>query len=51
MVKKIIYWLLLVLFLAGAAGAVYIVNVVNTIGSPVLIEKDTLCFSSANLER
>ena len=42
MVKKIIYWLLLVLFLAGAAGAVYIVNVVNTIGSPVLIEKDTL---------
>jgi UPF0755 protein len=42
MVKKIIYWLLLVLFLAGAAGAFYIVNVVNTIGSQVLIEKDTL---------
>lgn len=42
MIKKIIYWVLLVIFLAGAAGAFYVVNVVNTIGSPVLIEKDTL---------
>lgn len=40
--KKIIYWILLAIVLVGLAGAVYIVNVVNTIGSQVLIEKDTL---------
>jgi UPF0755 protein len=42
MMKKIIYWILLVVVLVGIAGAIYIVNVVNTIGSQVLIEKDTL---------
>lgn len=42
MMKKIIYWILLAIVLVGLAGAVYIVNVVNTIGSQVLIEKDTL---------
>lgn len=42
MMKKIIYWILLVIVLVGLAGAIYIVNVVNTIGSQVLIEKDTL---------
>jgi UPF0755 protein len=41
MLKKIIYWVLLILFLIGIAGAVYIVNVVNTLGSPVLITKNT----------
>lgn len=40
--KKIIYWILLVIVLVGLAGAMYIINVVNTIGSQVLIEKDTL---------
>lgn len=42
MVKKIIYWILLVVFLVGVVGAIYIVNVVNTIGSPVLVEEDTI---------
>jgi UPF0755 protein len=42
MMKKIIYWILLIIVLVGLAGAIYIVNVVNTIGSQVLIEKDTL---------
>ena len=41
MMKKIIYWILLIVFLVGVAGAIYIVNLVNTIGSPVLIEEDT----------
>jgi UPF0755 protein len=40
--KKIIYWILLIIFLIGVAGAIYIVNVVNTIGSPVLIKEDTI---------
>ncbi len=40
--KKIIYWILLIMFLIGVAGATYIVNVVNTIGSPVLIKEDTI---------
>jgi len=30
------------MFLIGVAGATYIVNVVNTIGSPVLIKEDTI---------
>ncbi len=42
MMKKIIYWILLIVVLAGIAGAIYIVNVVNTIGSEILIEQDTL---------
>lgn len=42
MVKKIIYWVLLIVFLIGVAGAFYIINVVNTIGSPVLIEEDII---------
>jgi hypothetical protein len=29
--KKIIYWILLIVFLIGVAGAIYIVNIVNTI--------------------
>lgn len=37
MMKKVIYWVLLGVFLAGLAGAIYIVNVVNTLGAPVLI--------------
>lgn len=39
--KKIIYWILLVLFLAGVAGGFYIVNIVNTLGAPVTITQDT----------
>lgn len=42
MMKKIIYWILLIVFLIGVAGAIYIVNVVNTIGAPVLIKEDTI---------
>jgi UPF0755 protein len=42
MMKKIIYWILLIIVVVGLAGAIYIVNVVNTIGSKVVIEKDTL---------
>jgi UPF0755 protein len=42
MIKKIIYWILLILFIMGVAGAIYVVNIVNTIGSPVLIKEDTL---------
>jgi UPF0755 protein len=41
MIKKIIYWILLAVFLAGIAGAFYIVNIVNTLGAPVTITKDT----------
>lgn len=40
--KKIIYWILLIIFLIGVAGAIYIVNVVNTIGAPVLVKEDTI---------
>ena len=40
--KKFIYWVLLIMVLVSIAGALYIINVVNTIGSQVLIEKDTL---------
>jgi UPF0755 protein len=39
MIKKIIYWVLLVIFIIGIAGAVYIVNVVNTLGTPVTIQE------------
>lgn len=42
MTKKIIYWILLIIVLVSLAVAIYIVNVVNTIGSQVLVEKDTL---------
>lgn len=42
MMKKIIYWILLIVFLIGVAGAIYIVNMVNTIGAPVLITEDTI---------
>lgn len=41
MIKKVIYWVLLAVFISGLIGAVYIVNVVNTLGSPVLITKAT----------
>ena len=40
--KKIIYWILLIVFLIGVAGAIYIVNVVNTIGSPVIVTEDII---------
>lgn len=40
--KKIIYWILLIVFLIGVAGAIYIVNVVNTIGATVLVTEDTI---------
>lgn len=40
--KKIIYWILLIVFLIGVAGAIYIVNIVNTIGSPVLVKEDKI---------
>ncbi|MEY3471164.1 MAG: hypothetical protein RLZZ223_514 [Candidatus Parcubacteria bacterium] len=40
--KKIIYWILLIIFLIGLAGSVYIVNVVNTLGSPVLVKSNTI---------
>jgi UPF0755 protein len=43
MIKKIIYWVLLIIFIIGIAGAVYIVNVVNTLGAPVTIE-DSVTF-------
>jgi UPF0755 protein len=43
MIKKIIYWVLLIIFIIGIAGAVYIVNVVNTLGTPVTIE-DSVTF-------
>ncbi len=39
MIKKIIYWVLLIIFIIGIAGAVYIVNVVNTLGAPVTIQE------------
>jgi len=39
MVKKIIYWVLLVIFIMGIAGSIYIVNVVNTLGTPVTIQE------------
>ena len=39
MIKKIIYWVLLIIFIIGIAGAVYIVNVVNTLGTPVTIQE------------
>lgn len=39
--KKIIYWVLLTISLIGVAGSIYIVNVVNTLGSPILITKNT----------
>jgi UPF0755 protein len=42
MMKKIIYWILLVIVLVSIAGAIYIIDVVNTIGSQVLVENDTL---------
>lgn len=41
MTKKIIYWILLIVFLTGVAGAIYLVNVVNTLGAPVLVTKNT----------
>lgn len=41
MIKKVIYWILLGVFLAGLAGAIYIVNVVNTLGSTVSITDAT----------
>lgn len=41
MAKKIIYWILLIVFLGGIAGAFYIVNIVNTLGAPVTITQDT----------
>ncbi|NBP58016.1 hypothetical protein EBU71_16055, partial [bacterium] len=40
--KKTIYWILLIVFLLGIAGAIYVVNVVNTLGSPVLVTKNTI---------
>lgn len=40
--KKIIYWILLIIFLSGLAGAFYIVSVVNTLGSPVLVKSNTI---------
>jgi len=43
MIKKIIYWVLLIIFIIGIAGAVYIVNVVNTLGTPVTIQ-DSVTF-------
>jgi UPF0755 protein len=43
MIKKIIYWVLLVIFIIGVAGAIYIVNVVNTLGAPVTIQ-DSVTF-------
>ncbi|MEX0596888.1 MAG: endolytic transglycosylase MltG [Candidatus Paceibacterota bacterium] len=42
MMKKIIYWILLIVVLIAIAGAIYIVNVVNTIGAKVIIEQDTI---------
>lgn len=39
--KKIIYWILLFVFLSGLAGSFYIVKVVNTLGSPVLVKNNT----------
>ena len=39
MIKKIIYWVLLIIFIIGIAGAIYIVNVVNTLGAPVTIQE------------
>ena len=43
MIKKIIYWVLLIIFIIGIAGAIYIVNVVNTLGAPVTIQ-DSVTF-------
>lgn len=43
MLKKVIYWILLVIFIIGIAGAIYIVNVVNTLGAPVTIQ-DSVTF-------
>jgi len=40
--KKTIYWILLIVSLLGIAGAIYVVNVVNTLGSPVLVTKNTI---------
>jgi UPF0755 protein len=38
MLKKVIYWVLLGLFIIGITGAIYIVNVVNTLGAPVTVQ-------------
>lgn len=38
MLKKVIYWVLLGLFIIGIIGAIYIVNVVNTLGAPVTVQ-------------
>jgi UPF0755 protein len=43
MLKKVIYWVLLGIFIIGIIGAVYIVNVVNTLGAPVAIQ-DSITF-------